>query len=115
MIGATGPGDCGTGIGEWPDEAAIDALLLRPPAPNPFAGSTTISCVLPRAAGELTVGIYSAAGKCVRTLTGGGSGKTRMMTWDGRDDRGEPVASGVYFVRATSGERSASGKVLLVK
>ena len=60
--------------------------------------------------------IYSASGRCVRTLTGSGvGGEIHQLVWNGKDERGEKVASGVYFIHATSGSEIASGKLILVK
>ena len=111
QIGATGTGGCGAGIDSESGEAGAGALVLHSPAPNPFSCSTTISCALPRGTGELEVAIYSASGRCVRTLAGSGSGPggTRQLVWDGRDERGEKVASGVYFVQARSGRKRRAG------
>ncbi|MFH1689208.1 MAG: FlgD immunoglobulin-like domain containing protein [Candidatus Eisenbacteria bacterium] len=116
QIGATGSGGCGTGIDGGSDEVASGALVLYAPAPNPFSGSTTVSCALPRGTDGLEVTIYSASGRCVRTLTGSGDWNgVHQVVWDGRDERGEKVASGVYFVRAVSGMETADGKLLLIK
>ena len=107
---------CGTGIYDGADGIAAGSLVLHPPTPNPFSAATTISCALPRGMGELEVTIYSASGRHVRTLSGsGGAGGTHQLVWNSRDERGEKVASGVYFIRAASGSEMASGKLLLVR
>ncbi|MHB9027978.1 MAG: FlgD immunoglobulin-like domain containing protein [Candidatus Latescibacterota bacterium] len=52
----------------------------------------------------------------VRTLFSGPmSAGGHTVTWDGRDDSGKPVASGVYISRLVAGERIASGKMVLLK
>jgi hypothetical protein len=69
-------------------------------SPNPFNPSTTIRFELSEAM-PVTMGIWSVEGARVKALTNGkvfGAGDNRV-TWDGRDDLGSPVASGVYFVR----------------
>ena len=116
QIGSIGSGGCGTGIYDGANDIAAGSLVLHLPMPNPFSASTTISCALPRGTGELEVTIYSASGRRVRTLTdSGGAGGVRQLVWDGRDERGEKVASGVYFIHAASGLEKASGKLILVK
>jgi flagellar hook assembly protein FlgD len=62
--------------------------------------------------------IYNAAGQVVRTLVdeeqaprAGG----HTVRWDGRDDNGRPVASGVYLYRLTSGGESRVRKLVLVR
>ena len=61
--------------------------------------------------------VHDLTGQRVRdlfdaTVTGG----ARAVTWDGRDDAGQPVASGTYLYRLVCGDRfSASGRVTLLK
>jgi flagellar hook assembly protein FlgD len=83
--------------------------------PNPFNPATTISFALPQGSDvELTV--YNVLGRRVRTLTEQyySSGLYRIE-WDGRDSRGQVVASGVYLYRLTAGEYVQQRKMLLVK
>ncbi len=65
--------------------------------PNPFNPSTTISFALP-AAGKTTLMIYSLTGQHVQTLMDGEMNAGRHnVTWNGRDQTGSVVSSGVYF------------------
>jgi hypothetical protein len=65
--------------------------------PNPFNPQTTISYGLAEA-GDVTLRIYDAGGRLVRTLVDGAqSAGSKSAVWDGRDDAGRAVASGVYF------------------
>ncbi len=69
-------------------------------APNPFNPSTTVRFTLP-AAMPVTTEIFSVTGTRVRVLSDErlfGPGDNRI-TWDGKNDYGSPVASGVYFVQ----------------
>ena len=74
-------------------------FALEAAAPNPFRGSTTIAFRLP-AERQTDVSVYDVSGRLVRTLLRGtlpaGQGEA---VWDGRDEAGQPAASGVYFVR----------------
>jgi hypothetical protein len=83
--------------------------------PNPFNPGTTISVTLP-ARSHATLTVYDMAGRRVRTLADGvfGSG-SREFTWDGRDDRGAAVASGVYFYRLRAGTFTATRRMVLLK
>lgn len=56
------------------------------------------------AVGEATVELFDLAGRHVKTLARGQfeAGHERVV-WDGRDERGAPVRTGMYFLRATSG------------
>ncbi len=88
--------------------------------PNPFNPSTTIRVVFggraPASPGEIGVTIHRADGSLVRRIEGGAlSGTELSARWDGRDDRGSPAPSGVYFYAVRFGETLAAGKMLLVR
>ena len=95
-----------------------NALLAN--YPNPFNPETWIPYQL-SAAADVTVSIYSVAGKLVRTLTLGHQAaglyqnRSRAVYWDGRNQLGEPVASGVYFYTLKAGDFSATRKMLIRK
>lgn len=83
--------------------------------PNPFNPKTTISFSLPREE-RVTLAVFDAAGRRVKTLHDKveGAGVHRVI-WDGTDEAGRPVASGVYFYRMDAGKFSQTKKMLLVK
>ncbi|HOD67680.1 MAG TPA: class II glutamine amidotransferase [candidate division Zixibacteria bacterium] len=104
----------GTGAdGEPP--ALPRAMALEQNYPNPFNASTVIAFELPaRAAVRLAV--CSALGRHVATLADGVRGAGRHeVRWDGRDDSGKPVASGVYLCRLEGAGRSAVRKMIVLK
>ncbi|MFQ6041223.1 MAG: FG-GAP-like repeat-containing protein [Candidatus Poribacteria bacterium] len=88
--------------------------------PNPFNPETWIPYKLPEDT-EVTIRIYSAAGQLVRTLNMGRRSagayldKNRAAYWDGRNDEGSKVASGVYFYTLQSDKFSATRKMTLLK
>ena len=83
--------------------------------PNPFNPSTEISFSLPKS-GEARVEVVNALGQTVKTLVSGlQSAGNHRVTWDGTDERGQAVSSGVYFYRIVSGEFNASKKMILLK
>ena len=88
--------------------------------PNPFNPETWIPYQLSEAA-EVTVTIHASDGKLVRTLelgqmpAGAYSDKDRAAYWDGQNEQGEPVASGVYFYTLTAGDFSATRKMVIRK
>ncbi len=86
--------------------------------PNPFLGSTEISFALtPRgAASGATLTVVDPAGRQVRALTSGPlrSGAHRLA-WDGRDDQGRVLPSGIYFVRLESADGKGSRKLVLTR
>jgi photosystem II stability/assembly factor-like uncharacterized protein len=77
-------------------------LALSVPAPNPSRGQAHLSLDVSRAT-RAEVTIYDAAGRRVRNLLRGPLAAGRhALVWDGRDERGRLVSSGVYFVRASA-------------
>jgi hypothetical protein len=67
--------------------------------PNPFTERVAIGFSL-AAAGPVEMAVYAVDGRCVRTLARGERAPGEYtLTWDGRDERGAPVAAGVYYVR----------------
>jgi hypothetical protein len=86
-------------------DAYAAALLLNPKQitiennyPNPFNASTTISFSLPQP-GNVQLEIYNLLGQRMRTLLNDRVTVSSSRQWDGKDDRGRIVASGVYFAR----------------
>jgi aminopeptidase N len=90
-------------------------FALEAPAPNPFNPSTTIRFTLPERR-EARVRIYSLEGRLLRTIFAGelpaGGHEVR---WDGSDEGGRPLASGVYFCRLASGANVETRKLLLLR
>lgn len=85
-------------------------------APNPSVlGRTGIRMRLP-ATSMVNLLVTDAGGRTVRTLVSGvrGAGVLDVL-WDGRDDAGRPVASGVYFVHGFSGERRTVRRVAVIR
>ena len=89
--------------------------------PNPFNPTTKIEYWVPEAvrAGErasVNVIVYDVSGARVRTLVSGPKAAGHYVSqWDGRDDRGSAVGSGIYFCRMTTGSFSAVRKMVLLK
>jgi hypothetical protein len=91
------------------------AFALRPNYPNPFNPVTTIAFELEEE-GSAALCVYDLAGRLVRTLTGGVHEPGPWTgQWDGRDERGEPVPSGIYLYRLTAGDRTETRKMTLVR
>ena len=100
-------------------DSLIETSLL-PNYPNPFNPETWIPYQLAKPA-DVSVSIYAADGKLVRTLALGRisagvyQSKSRAAYWDGNNTQGEPVASGLYFYTFKAGEFSAIRKMLIRK
>ena len=94
--------------------------VLLPNYPNPFNPETWIPYHL-ASASEVRVTIYDARGNVVRILdlghqtAGHYASRNRAAYWDGTNDLGESVASGVYFYTLTAGDFSATRKMLILK
>lgn len=91
------------------------AYRLYPAYPNPFNPRTTIEYDLPEA-GQVTLSVYDLLGREIAVLVQGyqAAGYHRT-TWTGQDNRGLPVATGVYLYRLTTPRYTAVGKVLLLR
>ncbi|MEA3475900.1 MAG: T9SS type A sorting domain-containing protein, partial [Candidatus Cloacimonadota bacterium] len=85
-------------------------------SPNPFRGSTEIRFTLSEPAlAEVT--IYNILGEKVRTLPPVVASEDTEASayWDGRDESGEEVVSGIYFYILKAGKSAYSGKMILLK
>ena len=97
-----------------------EETLLLPNYPNPFNPETWIPYQLSRDA-EVTLSIFDANGFMVRRLELGHQlvgyyrNRGNAVYWDGRNDLGERVASGVYFYHLAAGDISATRKMLILK
>jgi len=103
-----------TGIAD--DHSTLpQTFALRPNYPNPFNPSTVIAFELPRSS-AVEIIIYNVLGQSVRNLVNGDRPAGRhSITWDGRDNAGHAVPSGMYFYRIEAGGFVAAKKMLLLK
>ena len=94
-----------------------ERFALHQNHPNPFNPSTTISfSLLGPASGRTTLRIFNVLGQRVRTLLDGALDPgAHALLWDGRDDAGRPVSSGIYFYTLRSGRLSRSRKMVLLR
>ena len=98
-----------------PDAAAITHLQLFPAYPNPFNHNVLIPFQL--AAPEWArITIYNLAGQRVRQLLDDrlDTGKY-TVSWNGLDDMGRPLASGVYLCRLQVGQQERTNKMLMLR
>ena len=84
--------------------------------PNPFNPDTTIGYELAESA-DVTLQIYNVVGQVVRTLMVAEpqSVGRYQVRWDGMDDRGTPVSSGIYFYQISAGKFQDVRKLMLLK
>ncbi len=120
------------GIGDHTYQKGIEVLeqllatlipkssALLPNFPNPFNPETWIPYRLAKSA-DVQISIYDTQGNVVRRLDMGHRSagmyqtRTRAAYWNGKNDVGESVASGVYFYTLTAGDFTATRKMLILK
>ncbi len=92
-----------------------DDYMLKQNSPNPFNPETSIDFAIPHS-GHVHLDIFNTLGQKVKTLVDEplNAGFKRVQ-WDGRDNSGHEVASGVYFYRMSVDNFTASKKMLLLK
>ena len=102
------------------DDVRPQETVLAQNFPNPFNPETWIPYQLSEST-KVWIQIYEGSGRLVRSLNLGwqpiGSYMTpsRAAYWDGRNEIGEPVSSGVYFYTLTAGDFTATRKMLILK
>jgi endo-beta-N-acetylglucosaminidase D len=107
--GATSVEDASMGSG-----AAV-GLALHVNEPNPFGPATTIRYDLSRGS-DVSLRVFDVEGRAVRALVSewkDAGGQT--ITWDGRDEAGELLPGGIYFVRLRAGDREITRKAILLR
>ncbi|MDH4038461.1 MAG: T9SS type A sorting domain-containing protein [Candidatus Krumholzibacteria bacterium] len=101
-----------TGIGATPQSAHS---VLRPAYPNPFNPQTTLAFDL-ATSGVVSLKIYAVDGRLVATVQEGTLRAGRhAYTWNGRNGRGQPVASGVYLAELRTPDGMQRAKLNLLK
>ncbi len=105
-VGVEGPGG---------GPISVDPSHLFQNYPNPFSPETHIGFDLP-SAGRAEIRIYDARGRLVRTLVDEKRPAGRQnVKWDGRDEAGREVASGIYFYSLTAPGVDENRRMILVK
>jgi len=95
--------------------ASAPVFSLESVGPNPFLGRTILTYSL-EAAGPARLSIFDVAGRSVRRLLEGEQpAGTGVLSWDGRDEAGRPVPSGIYFCRLVAGERERVRRLIKVE
>ena len=91
-------------------------FALKGNFPNPFNPSTLIQFSLAKA-GKVNLAIYNVAGQKVRELVRNAelTPGIHNVLWDGHDDLGKPVSSGIYLSRLQMGGKALTSRMLLMK
>ena len=110
FVGALTPG-CGTAVGDLPG-----AVTLLGNAPNPFNPQTTIFFVLDER-GDVVIRIHDLAGRTLRTFMRAGltAGTRHEIRWNGRDQAGRTLPSGVYLYRLETRGEATTKRMSLIR
>jgi hypothetical protein len=104
----------GTSIDEMPGLIPSEHVLGQN-YPNPFNPTTTIDFMLPKSE-NVKLFVYDVTGSIIRSLADEPRNPGRnTITWDGRNDQGMEVPSGVYFYKLDAGSFSETKKMILLK
>ena len=114
-VGVGLPRRLGDPVGYYGCDRRPKKPVLYQNYPNPFKGSTAVSFYLPWAL-RVRIVIYDSLGREVITLVDDmPMGGNYEVAWDGRDDKGNPVHSGVYFCRMIAGWTVYSTKLVCTR
>lgn len=95
---------------------SLSSLELRQNHPNPFNPSTTISFALKNSTKQAELNIYNLKGQLVKNLHKGSlNSGNHSLVWDGKDNAGNLVSSGVYFYRLSDGVSTQQRKMVMMK
>lgn len=105
--------------GETEGPTLVKSYSLGQNYPNPFNPQTTISYDIPAARGKgvhVRLSVYDIRGRMVKTLVDGHRTPGRhSVQWDGQDDRGVSLGSGVYFYRLEAGDFVQTRKLVILE
>jgi hypothetical protein len=102
------------------DKGRSEEFALLQNRPNPFNPDTWIPYRLKEDA-HVLIRIYATTGQLIRTLNLGHKpagfymGRTKAAHWDGQNEAGERVTSGIYFYNIQAGSYSATRKMMVVQ
>ena len=95
--------------------AAAMELALEARTPNPFRGVVSLTYSLPRAC-TVELRVHDLSGRLVRTLlSGSAQAGLRTATWDGKDESGRDLPSGIYLCRLSAGKQNRNLKLTLLR
>ncbi|MEZ4745468.1 MAG: T9SS type A sorting domain-containing protein [Calditrichia bacterium] len=107
--------DVGSSVGIEDDDNHPTAFELEQNFPNPFNPTTSIRYTV-NSAGTYKLSVYNVLGQQIRTLVNGFQTPNRYeLTWDGRNDKGVAVGSGIYFYKLTGENQNITKKMVLLK
>jgi flagellar hook assembly protein FlgD len=98
------------------DPVATRRFALAQNHPNPFNPATVIEFTVPEGGGEVFLEIFDVSGRLVRRLASGPrDAGTQSVIWQGRDESGRAVSSGVYYYRLRARDFEETRRMVLVR
>jgi hypothetical protein len=95
---------------------AAPTLLLGAARPNPFTQTTSIAYSVPATGERALLQVYDPSGRLVRTLVDGREAPgAHVAAWDGADERGERLPSGIYYYQLSTGAEQATRRMILLR
>jgi len=97
------------------NNGVVAVTALNGNYPNPFNPTTAISFSV-KEAGNVLLEVYNAKGQKIKTLVNGEmTADNHVVTWNGNDNSGNKVSSGIYFYKMHSKNYNETKKMLLMK
>ena len=97
------------------DEKIISKTIQLKIAPNPFSNSTTISFPLTRSE-KVSVRIFDMNGRLIKTLVDAQmQAGAHQITWNAKDENGNAVNAGIYFLKVQTGDYLETKKLVVEK
>ncbi len=93
----------------------VPSLTISSNYPNPFRNETTFIVHAPDKTKKLEIGVYNLRGQKVNTLYEGFSDDNLQLVWDGKDNRGTPTGSGIYFLKAATQSEVRVSRILRIR
>jgi rare lipoprotein A (peptidoglycan hydrolase) len=91
-------------------------FMLYQNMPNPFSPITVIQYDVPHEGAEISIRVYDVKGRHISTIADGKQSLGRQMaSWDGRDEKGQDIASGIYFYRMKAPGFEMTRKVVILR
>jgi len=104
----------GTSISEE-EGTVLQPLSLDPVYPNPFSSHVTVPFTIAET-GQVNVSVFDLSGRQIRTITSEEfAAGAHTVSWEGKDDSGNSVTSGIYFVRIWSDDLTETRRVVLTR